>query len=234
LVIWWYDEIIKMGLDFRKRSGKIANGSRLVVEGQVTNGQKVFPNTFNRKSNPYDMTAEQRELLISQNTTPIPSATPSPTPTPTPIFLSAFTVTLLEVGSDVVMSGYGGFNITDLTYVGGGGGYGSGINPQGGEFLLGSLLASLDLYTGSTFSGPSSFGGLPTGTTSTTDSGYLLGIFPLNNLAVPTGYVSGTFISGSTTYLNQTLSGLAATPGTYIYTWGSGVNVSQLTLQIGP
>jgi hypothetical protein len=69
-----------MGLEFRKRSGKIANGSRLVVEGQVTNGQKVFPNTFNRKSNPYDMTSEQRELLISQNTTPPP--TPSPTPTP--------------------------------------------------------------------------------------------------------------------------------------------------------
>jgi hypothetical protein len=224
-----------MGLDFRKRSGKIANGSRLVVEGQVTNGQKVFPNTFNRKSNPYDMTAEQRELLISQNTTPIPSATPSPTPTPTPtpIPLSAFTVTLLEVGSDVVMSGYGGFNITDLTYVSTGG-YGAGLNPQGGVFLLGASPTTLDLYTGSTFSGTSSFGGLPTGTTSTTDSGYLLGIFPLNNLAVPTGYVSGTFISGSTTYLNQTLSGLAATPGTYIYTWGSGVNVSQLTLQIGP
>ena len=223
-----------MGLEFRKRSGRIANGSRLVVEGQITGGQKVFPNTFSQKSNPYDMTSEQRVLLISQNVTPIPSATPAPTPTPTPILLSAFTVTLLEVGSDVVMSGYGGFNITDLTYVGGGEGYGSGIDPQGGEFLLGSPFSSLDLYTGSTFSGPSSFGGSPTGTTLTTDSGYLLGIYPLNNLAVPMGYVSGTFISGVTTYINQTLSGLAATPGTYIYTWGSGANVSQLTLQIGP
>jgi hypothetical protein len=75
-----------MGLDFRKRSGKIANGSRLVVEGQVTNGQKVFPNNFGQKSNPYNMTPEQRELLISQNliVTPIPSSTPTPTPTPTP------------------------------------------------------------------------------------------------------------------------------------------------------
>jgi hypothetical protein len=75
-----------MGLEFRKRSGKIANGSRLVVEGQVTNGQKVFPNNFGQKSNPYNITPEQRELLISQNliVTPIPSSTPTITPTPTP------------------------------------------------------------------------------------------------------------------------------------------------------
>jgi hypothetical protein len=58
-----------MGLDFRKRSGKIANGSRLVVEGQVTKGQKVFPNTFNSKSNPYNLTTEQRDLLQSQSGT---------------------------------------------------------------------------------------------------------------------------------------------------------------------
>jgi hypothetical protein len=69
LVIWWYDEIIKMGLEFRKRSGKIANGSRLVVEGQVTNGQKVFPTTFSRKSNPYDLSPTQKELIQSQSGT---------------------------------------------------------------------------------------------------------------------------------------------------------------------
>ena len=73
-----------MGLEFRKRSGRIANGSRLVVEGQITNGQKVFPNSFGQKSNPYDMTAEQRELLISQNVTPTPTSTFNITPTPTP------------------------------------------------------------------------------------------------------------------------------------------------------
>lgn len=43
-----------MGLEVRKTSGKIANGSRLIVNGQQTTGQKVFPNTFNKKSNPYD------------------------------------------------------------------------------------------------------------------------------------------------------------------------------------
>ena len=54
-----------MGLDFRKTSGKIANGSKLVVPGQITTGQKVFPNTFSQKRNPYDLTPSQKELLQS-------------------------------------------------------------------------------------------------------------------------------------------------------------------------
>ena len=60
-----------MGLDFRKRSGRIANGSKLVVPGQVTTGQKVFPNSFNGKSNPYDLSPEQKLLQqsITGNTT---------------------------------------------------------------------------------------------------------------------------------------------------------------------
>jgi len=53
-----------MGLDFRAKTGKIANGSRLVVSGQVTTGQKVFPVTF-RKTNPYDLTTSQKEALQS-------------------------------------------------------------------------------------------------------------------------------------------------------------------------
>jgi hypothetical protein len=58
-----------MGLDFRKRSGRIANGSRLVVEGQITGGQKVFPNSFGQKSNPYDLTPTQKDLIQSQSGT---------------------------------------------------------------------------------------------------------------------------------------------------------------------
>jgi hypothetical protein len=54
-----------MGLDFRKRSGRIANGSKLVVTGQIPTGQKVFPVTFTQKTNPYDLTSSQKELLQS-------------------------------------------------------------------------------------------------------------------------------------------------------------------------
>ena len=60
-----------MGLDFRKKSGRIANGSRLVVSGELTTGQKVFPVTFTQKTNPYDLSPTQKELQqsITGNTT---------------------------------------------------------------------------------------------------------------------------------------------------------------------
>lgn len=66
-----------MGLSFRKRSGRIANGSRLIVPGQITTGEKVFEITFNGKRNPYDVPAPKEPTI------PIPpSRTPRPTPTP--------------------------------------------------------------------------------------------------------------------------------------------------------
>jgi hypothetical protein len=60
-----------MGLDFLKKSGRIANGSKMVVPGQITTGQKVFPNSFNMKTNPYDLTPSQKDLTqsLSGNTT---------------------------------------------------------------------------------------------------------------------------------------------------------------------
>ena len=79
-----------MGLDFRKRSGTIANGSRLIVPGQITTGQKVFPNTFSQKSAPPNFKLESLPIVtpiipIPTNTpTPTPSVTPTPTNTPTP------------------------------------------------------------------------------------------------------------------------------------------------------
>jgi hypothetical protein len=44
-----------MGLNFRPVSGRIANGSKLIVTGQPTTGSKVFPVTFSKKSNPYQV-----------------------------------------------------------------------------------------------------------------------------------------------------------------------------------
>jgi hypothetical protein len=76
-----------MGLDFRKRSGKIANGSRLIVTGQITTGQNVFSNSFNKKSNPY-LRNNDSEITVQipqpTPTIPIPTNTPTPSVTPTP------------------------------------------------------------------------------------------------------------------------------------------------------
>ena len=72
-----------MGLNFRKRSGRIANGSTLIVPGQPSTGVKVFQLTFTQKksSNDRPMGPEEPfEVLPS----PIPSITPTPTVTATP------------------------------------------------------------------------------------------------------------------------------------------------------
>jgi len=83
-----------MGLDFRKRSGRIANGSRLVVPGQITGGAKVFPNTFSQKSAPPSPKLEVTPIVQTQ--TPNPSVTPTPPPsqTPTPSITPTVTPTV--------------------------------------------------------------------------------------------------------------------------------------------
>jgi hypothetical protein len=53
-------------------------------------------------------------------------------------------------------------------------------------------------------------------------------------LVVPSGYVSGSLLSDTATYINQTFASLGAIPGTYLWTWGSGASDDTFTLQIGP
>jgi hypothetical protein len=50
-------------------------------------------------------------------------------------------------------------------------------------------------------------------------------------LFVPRGYVSGNPLSDSATYSGQTFATLGVTPGTYVWTWGSGAN-QNFTLKI--
>lgn len=74
-----------MGLSFRRRSGRIADGSKLIVPGQITTGVKVFPNSFEyKKGSKNENLGPGVEVLLTQTPLPQPSATPSPTPTPTP------------------------------------------------------------------------------------------------------------------------------------------------------
>jgi hypothetical protein len=66
-------------------------------------------------------------------------------------------------------------------------------------------------------------------------SGDLVGIFmnsTFDQLYVPSGYVSGSALSGTSTYDNTTFSGLGVTPGTYEWMWGLGTN-QNFTLVIG-
>jgi len=85
-----------MGLDFRKRSGRIANGSLLIVPGQTINGVKVYQTTFSQKKSqnnkpmgpeiplPTPTPTNTSTPLPTPTSTPIPTNTPTSTPTQTP------------------------------------------------------------------------------------------------------------------------------------------------------
>src|SRR5438105_2947209 len=69
----------------------------------------------------------------------------------------AYTVTLQQMGADVVANGSGPVNLTGLTFSGLSGQLGALINPIFGVIVTGTTtFANVDIYTG--LSGPTSFG----------------------------------------------------------------------------
>ena len=50
---------------------------------------------------------------------------------------------------------------------------------------------------------------------------------------MPQGYVSGAALSDSMTFNNATFASLGVTPGTYVWTWGTGLPNQNFTLIIG-
>src|SRR5215471_570624 len=146
----------------------------------------------------------------------------------------AYTVTLKEVGSNVVATGHGAINLTGLTL------------DVSGIFVPGTMAANLgliqigqlanllgDQYTGIT--GPTSFGpGTMFFPQANTGSGDFVGIAGLaGDIQVPGGYVSGNPLSDSMTFNSATFASLGVTPGTYVWSWGAGLPNQNFTLIIG-
>jgi len=153
---------------------------------------------------------------------------------------ATYIATIDQVGLNVVVTGSGSIDFTDLTMlspaVHSAGGI---IQPSIGNIHIGSSAgADYDGYYG--ISGPTSFGtglggdpnsGSPGGFAGIQNTG---GPFPSPGVIVPLGYVSGTLLSNTMTFDNQTLASIGLTPGTYVWTWGSGPDADSFTLQIGP
>jgi hypothetical protein len=141
-----------------------------------------------------------------------------------------FNVTISQVGSDVVWSGSGSFNLAALTSAGAGT-IGAGYSSNQAIWAIGPNVA-VDTYSG-TITYPFIFGTSAVGVT--TSSGQTFGILPGGSgrlLYVPSGYVSNTNISGTSTYANKTIAEAGLTPGTYTWSWGSGSNASSLVMVI--
>ena len=150
--------------------------------------------------------------------------------------VQAYTVTLEQMGADVVANGSGAINLTGLVFFGSGSFFITTLVPSLGRITTGpppSGIGSVDLYR--VFSGPANFGsGSQHNATESLSSGNFVGIqASVNELFVPHGYISNSALSSSATWTGATFASLGVTPGTYVWTWGTGLPNQNFTLIIG-
>ena len=143
-------------------------------------------------------------------------------------------IDIYQKGGDVLAAGTGTIDLTDLVFEGTAASRAT-VTPANGIVLVGPgpsgpALPDLDAYAGA--SGPASFGsGGAKG--ASVGSGSFFGVLGvLGFIEVPLDYVSGTPLSGSSTWDGQTLASLGLTPGTYVYSWGTGADADSLTVNI--
>jgi len=148
---------------------------------------------------------------------------------------AAYTVTLSQVGANVVATGSGSLNFSALPSDPAGPASGD-MRPEYGYIALGSSgMLNIDRHCGPSIAGPTNFG-VGGYTAADVVSGEYVQI---NNamaprcLYVPAGYVSGApLLTSSSTWNNQTIASLGLTLGTYTWTWGSGATADSFTLVI--
>ncbi len=80
--------------------------------------------------------------------------------------------------------------------------------------------------------GPSSIGSGAITHSASFGTGNIFGAFS-TGVIVPSGYVSKSSLSGTSTYTGQTFATLGLTQGSYTWTWGSGPTADSLTVNIG-
>ena len=128
----------------------------------------------------------------------------------------AYTVTLQQMGANVVANGSGAINLTGLSFLASGTQGGAILQPPIGAIVTGTTdSANVTFFSG--FSGPTSFGS-GNGDIASSGSGDRVGIVGLfGQLSVPDGYVSGAALLSSATWNNATFASLGVIPGTYVW-----------------
>ena len=146
---------------------------------------------------------------------------------------AAYIATLVQQGGNVVATGSGTLNLASLTIIPGIFASEASITPSIGQLFIGQALnEDISSYTGVT--GPTNFGNGNSDVTASSGSGGIAGVDEttpgVRVVTVPEGYVSGSALFESTTWNNQTFGSLGVTPGTYVWTWGSGASADSFTL----
>lgn len=135
---------------------------------------------------------------------------------------------MYQNGPNVEVTGSGPLNTDALGVPGLNGPAPPQMTPASGVFVYG--VTSYSTFIG--IGGPALFGpgGLAIGSSAT---GQRVGIAGNGKLLlVPQGYVSGAPLSGGAVWNGKTLAALGLTPGTYVWTWGTGPTADSLTLHI--
>ena len=153
---------------------------------------------------------------------------------------AGYIVTLHQIGPDVVATGTGTIDLTDLTLqFSNDPTVNARMIPGFAQIVMGSTTGGniSDFYTG-IVSGPTNFGtGFITDASSGGGDSVALWFYPpfsANQVGVPTGYVSANPLSDIDIYGGQTFSTLGVTPGTYVWTWGTGVHADSFTIRAVP
>ena len=142
-----------------------------------------------------------------------------------------FVVNVTESGGDVLATGSGTINTTDLTFLGYGGA-GAVLNASTPAAFFGpNTPVTVNYYSG--ISGPGAFGTSTQNIGADSGNGDLVGVYP-TTLWLPQDYVSGSLLNSSDTWAGQSFSSLGLTPGTYVWTWGTGADADSFTMNIVP
>jgi hypothetical protein len=143
---------------------------------------------------------------------------------------AAYVTTFEEIGSNVVEVGGGTLDLTDLERVG-------GIftklfvTPSEPSYASGTKGDQGDIYEGA-LSGPTNWGPGVT-TFASSSSGDLVALVPFGaEIIVPDDYDFGDPLSETSTYLGASFASLGLTPGSYVYSWGTGDHADTFTLNV--
>ena len=148
---------------------------------------------------------------------------------------AALVIDISQSGADVVAAGSGTIDLAGLTY---------SLTTPNSTGVIGDIAViyvgpttqgTTDFYGGA--SGPAGFGSMFLEFNPSSGTGDIFGVQGNGQsmgsyIVVPSGYVSGDSLSGTSTYDNTTIAGLDLTPGTYTYTWGSGADADSFTVNI--